>query len=54
MVNTNQTKIHLVPTFGERTWENKGSKHIQVLGVENMKQVILVVFSTTNGNLLHG
>ncbi len=54
MVNNIQTIIHLVSTIGERTWENKGSKHIQVLGVEDKKQVILVVSSVTNGNLFHG
>jgi hypothetical protein len=52
VVNTNQTGIHLVPTSREKTWENKRSKHIQVLGVEDKKEVILVVSSTTNGNML--
>jgi hypothetical protein len=52
MVNNDQIGIHLVPTIGERTWESKGSKHIQVLGVEDKRQVTLVVSFTTNGNLL--
>ncbi len=52
VVNTNQTGIHFVPNVGERTWENKGSKHIQVLGMEDKRQIILVVSSIANGNLL--
>jgi hypothetical protein len=28
MVNNDQIRIHLVPIVGERTWENKGIKHI--------------------------
>jgi hypothetical protein len=28
VVNNDQTRIHLIPTFGEKTWENKGTKHI--------------------------
>ncbi len=34
VVNTKEIGIHFVPIDGEKTWENKGSKHIQVLGVE--------------------
>ncbi len=51
VVNTNQTRIHFVPIIGERTWENKGSKHIQVLGVEDKRQVTLVLSFVANGNL---
>jgi hypothetical protein len=32
-VNTNQTDIHLVPTNGTRTWEEKGSRHVNIHGV---------------------
>jgi hypothetical protein len=28
VINNDQTKIHLVPTIGKKTWENKGTKHI--------------------------
>ncbi len=28
VVNNDQTKIHLVPTVGKKTWKNKGTKHI--------------------------
>jgi hypothetical protein len=51
IVNNDQTSIHLIPTTRERTWENKGSKHIQVLRVENKRHITMVVFSTTNGFL---
>jgi hypothetical protein len=54
VVNIDQIGIHLVPTIGERTWESKGSKHIQVLGVEDKRQVTIVVSSTANGNLPPG
>ncbi len=37
IVNSDQTSVHLIPTTRERTWESKGSKHIQVLGVENKR-----------------
>ncbi len=35
VVNSDQTNIHLVPTIGEHTWENMGSKHINVFGIED-------------------
>ncbi len=54
MVNIDQIGIHLVPTVGERTWESKGSKHIQVLGMEDKRQVTLVLFFIANGNLFLG
>jgi hypothetical protein len=31
VVNTNQTRVHLVPIGGDQTWARKGAKHIQVL-----------------------
>jgi hypothetical protein len=42
----------IIPTSRERTWESKGSKHIQVLGVEDERQITIVIFSTANGFLL--
>ncbi len=54
VVNTDKTGIRPVPTIGERAWESKVSKDIQILGVEEKRQVTLVVYSTTNGNLLLG
>jgi hypothetical protein len=52
VINTYQTRIHLVPTRGDRTWETKGAKHIQVLGIEDKKQITTIVSSSTNGTLL--
>jgi hypothetical protein len=49
VVNSEQFGIHLVSTIGERTWESKG---IQVLGVENKRQVTMVVSSIANEYLL--
>jgi hypothetical protein len=44
-VNNYLTGIHLVPNGGEKTWEPKGSKHVQVLGFEDKRQVTMVVSS---------
>ncbi len=52
VVNNYQIGVHLVPNDGERTWESKGTKHVQVLGLEDEKKVMLVVWSSTIGNLL--
>jgi hypothetical protein len=30
VVNSDQIGLHLMPTTQERTWENKGAKHIKV------------------------
>jgi len=51
-VNNEQTCVHFIPRAKERTWESKGSKHIQVFRVENKTQIIMVVYSTANGFLL--
>ncbi len=52
VINTNQTRIHLVPTSGEKTWEKKGSKDIHVIKVENKRQIIVAISSAINGNFL--
>jgi len=52
VINMDQTRIHLVPTCGEKTWDKKGSKDIHVLRVEDKKQIIIIVSSTINGNSL--
>ena len=52
VVNSNQTSIHLVPTEGAKTWEERGSKHVCVHGKEYKRQIIAVVSSTTEGVLL--
>ncbi len=52
VVNIDQTKVHLVPTRGDQTWERKEAKHIQVLGIENKRQITIVVSSSANGSML--
>ncbi len=42
-VNTNQTRIHLVSIGRDQTWERKGAKHIQVIGIKDEKQIMIVV-----------
>ncbi len=41
VVNSNQIGVHIIPTTRERTWESKGSKHIQVLGVEDERKITM-------------
>jgi hypothetical protein len=52
VVNTDQTGIHLVPTGGTKTWEEKGSKHVAVIGIEDKRQVTVAVSSSLSGNIL--
>jgi len=51
-VNSDQTRVHLVPNGGERIWESKGTKHVQVLGLEDKRQMTMVVSLSTTGDLL--
>ena len=53
VVNTDQTGIHLVPTRGAHTWALKGSKHVLVHGIEDKRQItVLVSLSVARGLLL--
>jgi hypothetical protein len=52
MICINQIGVHLVPIKGEKTWEMKGEKNIHVLRIEDKKQIIIAMLSSTNGNLL--
>lgn len=52
VVNSDQTSVHFIPITRYWTWESKGSKHIQVLKVENKRPIIMVVFLIVNGFLL--
>ena len=52
VINTDQTRIHLVPAGGARTWAEKGSKHVQILGMEDKRQITISVSSSTAWNLL--
>jgi hypothetical protein len=52
VVNSNQTEIHLVRNGGERTLEPKGPKHVQMLGLEDKKQITMIVSSSVARDLL--
>jgi hypothetical protein len=45
-------RVHLIHNGGEKTWEPKGTKYVQMLGLEDKKQVMMVVSSSAIGNLL--
>jgi hypothetical protein len=45
-------KNHLIPNGGEKTCESKGTKHVQVLSLEDKRQVTMVVSSNVARNLL--
>ena len=51
VVNSNQTGIHLVPTGGARTWETKGSKHVNVHGIEDKRKITGAESSSTTGHV---
>jgi hypothetical protein len=52
VVNTDQTGIHLVPTGGAKTWEEKNSKFVKFHGVDDKRQITVAASSTTNGQVL--
>jgi hypothetical protein len=52
VVNTDQTGIHLVPTGGAHTWDEKGTKHVKVHGMEDKRQITVAVSSSAVGTLL--
>lgn len=52
IVNTYQIEVHLVPIGGDWTYEIRGAKLVQVLGIEDKRQIITVVSSLADGSLL--
>jgi hypothetical protein len=52
ILNTNKIGVHLVPTGGDRSWETTGPKHVQVLGIEDKRQITIVVSSSIERSLL--
>ena len=52
VLNNDQTGIHLVSNAVERKWKPKGEKHVQVLGIEDKRQVTMVVTLNAVGDLL--
>jgi hypothetical protein len=51
-VNNDQNGIHLVLNGVKRTWEPKGTKDMQVLGLEDKRQITMVVSSNVAKDLL--
>jgi len=37
---------------GEKTWEQKGTKHVQKLGLKYKRKIIMVVSFNATGNIL--
>jgi hypothetical protein len=52
VVDTDQIGIHLMLARGTRTWEEKGSKSVIVVGQEDKRQVIEVVSSSSTWHIL--
>jgi hypothetical protein len=52
VVNSNQTRIHLVPTRGVKTWEEKNSKYVKVHGADDKRQITVTASSAANGQVL--
>jgi hypothetical protein len=45
-------EIHLILNGGERTWEPKGIEHVQVLGLEDKRQITILISCNDVTNLL--
>jgi hypothetical protein len=52
VIYIDQIGVHLVPTKGKKTWEMKGKKNIHILRIEDKKQIIVALSSSTNENFL--
>jgi hypothetical protein len=52
VVNIDQIGFHLVFTCRTRTWKTKGSKHVNVHGIENKRQITVDVSSATTRFIL--
>ncbi len=52
VVNTDQIEVHLVPIRRDQTWERKGTKDIQVIGIEDKRQITILVSFSTKGSML--
>jgi len=44
VVNNDQTRVHFVSNDNKKTWEPKGTKHVQVLGLEDKRQVTMLSY----------
>ncbi len=45
VANSDQIGVHLISIVGFKTWENKGSKHVQILRVKVKKIYNGYIFS---------
>ena len=52
VVNTDQTNINLVPLARDRTWKNKGSNDVGVIGGDDKRAITACVSSAAGGSLL--
>jgi hypothetical protein len=52
VVNSNQTRVHLLFIASEKKWEIKGKKHVKILGMGYKRKVTMVVSSIASGLLL--
>jgi hypothetical protein len=52
VVNNDQNGVHLVLNGAERTWGPKGTKDMQVLGLEDKRLITMVVSSSATRDLL--
>jgi hypothetical protein len=51
VMNNDQTRVHLEPNGGERIWEPKRTKHVQVLCLEAMRQITMTISSNATWDL---
>ena len=49
VVNSDQTWIHLVPTWGSRTWETKWAKHVKVHEAKDKRHITVTVSLAVDG-----
>lgn len=51
VVDIDQIGIYLV-SVGGKTWKRRGTKHVKILGIEDKRQITMVVCSKAPGLLL--
>jgi hypothetical protein len=52
VINTDQTGLHLMPKWGTKTWEEKGTKSVAIIGQGDKRQVTVAVSSSSAGDIL--
>jgi hypothetical protein len=51
VMNNYQTKVHLEHNDGERTWEPKGTNHVQILCLGDTRQITMTISSNATWDL---